>query len=75
MTGAVIKVQWDTSQLFVVLYQLHPVLNRRVEVTPQYGGHAFCRQRPVGYGVREFLVDNFSERGDFEWFYKDFVSL
>jgi hypothetical protein len=30
--GAFLKAQWDTSQLFVVFYQLHPVLNRSIEV-------------------------------------------
>ena len=47
MAGAFLKAQWDPGQLLVVLDQFHPILNRRIEVMLQDGGHAFRGQRPV----------------------------
>ena len=38
------------TQLFIALHQCHPVLNRRVEVALQYGGHALWSGRPPNCG-------------------------
>src|SRR5208283_5772393 len=54
MTGAGFEAQRDTSQLFVVLHECHPVLNRRSKITLQYGGHTLCGHSPVGCGFASF---------------------
>ena len=75
MAGAFLKAQWDTSQLFVAFHQFHPVLNGSVEVLLQDGGHAFRGKRFAQYAVRDSVVDNFSECGDFDWLYQNVIRL
>src|SRR5258708_14402664 len=59
----------------MAVHQFHPVLNRSIEVSLQYGSHAFGGKRFAGHAVCDPLVDNFSERGDFDWLYKNLIRL
>ena len=75
MAGTRLKAQRDTGQLLVMLHQCHPVLNRRIQVVFQDGGHALRKPRPASRVVREFVAKSFPKNADFDWLGQDFVSL